>query len=322
MARPRKELICLADTPYYHITTRCVRHSFLCGFDKATKRNYEHRRQWIVERIRLLSSVFAIELCAYAVMSNHYHLVVKIVPAQVDALTNHEVVRRWLTVFKGHQVVRDYARGATLSALELELVSQQIDHMRRSLADISCFMKYLNQPIAARANREDGCKGRFFEQRYTSDPLPTEEALLACMAYVDLNPVRAGISDTPESSAYTSVQERITPALELDVAVDNQVGQGFMQSFEINLKPLLHFNEAKPGDEQTGIPFTLHDYLELVDWTGRVIRVDKRGSTPLQLPPILQRLRINRNRWLSNATKFEQIRRQRFAVKKPIPQVA
>lgn len=322
MARPRKELICLASTPYYHITTRCVRHSFLCGFDKITDRDYEHRRQWIVERIRLLSSVFAIDICAYAVMSNHYHLVVKIAPEQIDDLTNHEIVQRWLTVFKGHQVVRDYACGAILSALELELVSQQINHFRRSLADISCFMKYLNQPISARANREDGCKGRFFEQRYTSDPLPTEEALLACMAYVDLNPVRAGISDTPESSDYTSAQERITPAFELAAAIANQVGQGFMQSFDIALKPLLHFSEPTVDDAQTGIPFALHDYFELIDWTGRVIRADKRGHIPLHLPPILQRLSIDRKRWVSSATSFETIRRQRFAVEKSIQKIA
>ena len=85
MTRPRKELVSIDETPYYHITARCVRRSYLCGVDPYTQISYEHRRQWIVERIRLLSSVFAIGIAAYAVMSNHYHWVVKLSPEQVTS---------------------------------------------------------------------------------------------------------------------------------------------------------------------------------------------------------------------------------------------
>ncbi len=322
MTKARKDLISLADTPYYHITTRCVRRSFLCGFDRETKTDYEHRRQWIVERIRLLASVFAIDICAYAVMSNHYHLVVKISPEQIEALDDQTVVQRWLTVFKGHPLVRDYANGAALPSLHREFVAQQIEHFRRSLADISCFMKYLNQPISRRANKEDRCKGRFFEQRYTSDPLLTEEALLSCMAYVDLNPIRAKMAETPESSDYTSIQERIKPQFDLAKAIGNLTGQGFFQSFNVELKPLLSFNETTRNQGQTGIPFALIDYLELVDWTGRIIRADKRGAISSRLPPILKRLKINKKKWLSGATEFERVRRHRFSAKKAAPLAA
>ncbi|WP_348650711.1 hypothetical protein [Thalassomonas sp. RHCl1] len=76
MTQARCSQISLSDTCYYHLVSRCIRRAFLCGDDEYTNKNYEHRRQWMVDRIRFLTSVFAIEVAAYAVMSNHYHLVV------------------------------------------------------------------------------------------------------------------------------------------------------------------------------------------------------------------------------------------------------
>ena len=66
MTRPRNELVSIDNTPYYHITSRCVRRTYLCGVDSQTNISYEHRRQWIVEHTRLLSSVFAIDIAREA----------------------------------------------------------------------------------------------------------------------------------------------------------------------------------------------------------------------------------------------------------------
>ncbi len=99
MTRPRKELVSVETTPYYHIVSRCVRRTFLCGVDSATNTSYEHRRQWIEDRIRLLSSIFAVDICAYAVLSNHYHLVVKLDPPQAEHWSETEVLQRWQCLY-------------------------------------------------------------------------------------------------------------------------------------------------------------------------------------------------------------------------------
>ena len=78
MTISRSRQIDLSVTPYYHCVNRCVRRAFLCGEDRATGKNYEHRREWIASKIKDLSDVFAIDVAAYAVMHNHYHIVLRV----------------------------------------------------------------------------------------------------------------------------------------------------------------------------------------------------------------------------------------------------
>ena len=306
MTRPRNEQISVQDTPYYHIVSRCVRRTYLCGLDPISGKDYEHRRQWIENRIRLLSSLFAVDICAYAVMSNHIHLVVKLCPEQVDDLSDEQVIHRWTCLYKGPLLVQKWVNGETLPPLERDAVGDCIAIFRDRLASLSWFMKCLNEPIARQANKEDGCTGHFWEGRYRSQALLSEEALLSCMAYVDLNPMRAGMAKTPEASEYTSIKERIRPAFNLADAIKEQVELRALLSFDLPLKTLAVFEGAVKNDEQDGIMFSLADYLKLVDCTGRVIRDDMRGVIPQQLPPILQRLDLDHNTWLENATQFEK----------------
>lgn len=310
MTRPRKALISLSDTPYYHIISRCVRRAFLCGIDPYSGRNHEHRRQWVVDRIRLLSSLFAIEVCAYAVMSNHYHLVLKLHPDQLKELNDDQIMDRWCALFKGPLLVQRYRDGKPLSVPELATVKDIVSIWRIKLSSISWFMRCLNQPIARQANLEDECTGKFWECRFKSQALKTEEALLSCMAYVDLNPVRAGSASSPELSDHTSIQERIEPVFSLEEAVKRQVQSGDLLDFKIPLKPLLSFDST--NQSKTGIPYPYRDYLELVDWTGRIIRDDKPGFIVQSLPPILARLQISSDQWHINTTNFESIHVSRF----------
>jgi REP element-mobilizing transposase RayT len=312
MTRPRKELISLADTPYYHITSRCVRRTFLCGVDHYSGQSYEHRRQWVVDRIRLLSSLFAIDICAYAIMSNHYHLVLKACPEQLDDLADDDIIERWCALFKGPLLIQNYRNGEHLKPCERAAIANIVAVWRAKLASISWFMRCLNQPIARQANVEDGCSGKFWESRFTSQALKSEEALLSCMAYVDLNPVQAGMAETPEKSEYTSIQERLQPRFDLLKAIADQTKCGDLLDFTAPLKPLLPFENRLTGVIQSGILFGFREYLALLDWTGRVIRDDKRGYIDNTLPPILDRLEINADQWRMNTTQFEVLHPKRF----------
>ncbi|MCX2783657.1 hypothetical protein OQJ46_11740 [Microbulbifer thermotolerans] len=159
---------------------------------------------------------------------------------------------------------------------------------RTRLIDISWFMRMLNESIARQANREDGCTGPFWEGRFKSQTLLDERALTACMAYVDMNPIRDKIADTPETSDHTSIQRRISAAR------DGKQPQ--------RLFPFV----GNPRESMSvGLPFQLQDYLELVDWSGRCLREDKRGAIDEQLPPILERLQINPRYWLYLNRNFE-----------------
>jgi REP element-mobilizing transposase RayT len=316
MTLPRKQLIAVEDTPYYHIVSRCVRRSFLCGTDKQTGQNYEHRRQWIEDRIRILSSIFAIDICSYAVMSNHLHIVVKLVPVQSDEWDETDVLKHWTSLFKGPFLVQKFMSGAQLDKAERAVLSTLIEQYRERLSNLGWFMKCLNEPIARQANKEDNCTGHFWEARYKSQALLTEEALLSCMAYVDLNPIRAKMSNTPEQSDHTSIKERIVPCFNLQQAIQQQLQQQILQQFDLPLKPLLNFEGNTTKETQTGILFSLTEYLQLVDDTGRMIRPDKCGAIPEQTAPILERLAISHPDWLENATQFEKNYRRKFAKKR------
>jgi hypothetical protein len=155
-------------------------------------------------------------------------------------------------------------------------------------------MRCLNEPIARQANQEDGCTGRFWEGRYKSQALLDEKALAACMAYVELNPVRAGIAETPEDSECCSITERIDQLAECQ---ETDKGD--------TLSHLLPFIGHSQQHSTKGIPLNRHDYIELVDWTGRVIRKDKSGYIDHSLPPILERLEIDPKHWLYMVQNFE-----------------
>ncbi|KGJ91172.1 transposase [Colwellia psychrerythraea] len=298
MATPRKQQISLIDTPYYHCISRCVRRAFLCGEDKTTGQSFEHRRAWVEDKLLALSQIFAIDICAYAVMSNHTHMVLFVDEQQALSWSMDEVLSRWHTLFKGTLLTQQYLRGDTLIEPLQKMVVDTAEIYRQRLMDISWFMRLLNESIARQANQEDNCTGRFWEGRFKSQALLDEAALAACMAYVDLNPVRASIAKTPESSSYTSIKQRIGAVCKLNGEMKEQKQQ--------QPPSLLPFIGNPKSNMPKGLPFELTDYIQLVELTGRCIREDKSGYIDDNQAELLIRLNINPENWLILATQFRK----------------
>ena len=294
MTRAREQQICCEDTPYYHCISRVVRKAYLCGFDRSTQQDYEHRRQWVIDRLAEIDAVFCIDICAYAIMSNHYHLVLYVNQADVSALTDLEVIERWRQLYNGPDVIQRYLKGETLSKEHdgwIAEIAEIAKEWRERLADISWYMRCLNEFIARKANFEDKCKGRFWEGRFKSQALLDEQALLTCMAYVELNPIRAKMAETPETSGYTSIKQRIDEETKVNAKAKRLVNKD--KKPRITLKTFL----AKGDYLKDQLPYGYNEYLYLVDWSGRVIREDKHGAINDQLPTILLRLGIDEEYW-------------------------
>ena len=290
MTQKRESLISLSDTPYYHCVSRCVRRSFLCGIDKYSGQSYEHRREWVESRLLYLASVFAIDICAFAVMSNHVHVVLFVDVETAKAWSDKEVVEHWHTLYKGTLLTQKFIRDEPLTEGERITLNETIEVYRKRLYDISWFMRNLNEYIAREANKEDQCTGRFWEGRFKSQALLDEAAILSCMAYVDLNPIRAKMAKHLEDSHHTSIQKRVK-------AAKNKHSQP---------KSLLPFVGNHRQHMPKGIAFSLKDYCELVDTTGRCIREDKAGHIDADQSLILNQLGLSDEQWLTLTTEFEQ----------------
>jgi REP element-mobilizing transposase RayT len=210
MARlARAEVFAADEVAIVHVMNRTVRRCFLLGDDPVSGKNYDHRKQWIDDQLVHQARYFGIDLLCQAIMSNHFHLVLRSRPDVVAEWDDSEVARRWLMLCP---LRRDDNR-QPLEPTEEELNSirkdkDKLQQVRARLSDISWWMRLLSQNIAQRANRDDEEVGKFWQARYRAVRLLDETAILACAAYVDLNPIRAAMAETVETSDYTSAQKR------------------------------------------------------------------------------------------------------------------
>ncbi len=146
--------------------SRCVRRAFLCGWDRYSGRDHEHRRGWVRDRLEELSKLFGVEVFSYAVMSNHLHVVVRIRPDWVSQWSDREVAERWSRLFRGKAAIQEGKAYDEKKLTRLLQDPEKLLQCRERLSDLSWFMRCTNEWLARRANKEDECTGRFWEGRF------------------------------------------------------------------------------------------------------------------------------------------------------------
>jgi REP element-mobilizing transposase RayT len=327
MALPRSRYVQEGQEGVYHCFSRCVRRAFLCGFDAVTGQDFSHRKAWLVDRLRYLAAIFAIEVCAYAVMDDHYHSILRTRPDIVASWSDREVATRWLTLFPRRRGMGPAGPPTEEEIQALADCHERIAKLRQRLCSLSWFMGRLNEYIARAANKEDGVKGRFWEARFKCQALLDLVAIVSGMAYVDLNVVRSGVAKTPEESDFTSIQERIrawqrermaasSKADQLNPSCDNKcraMPEDAAESADSNAdRPSVSAQPRESwlcpiesGSGRRGIlQMTTAQYFDLVDRSGRMVRSDKRGVIDADLAPILVRIGAKPDAWIETVSRF------------------
>jgi REP element-mobilizing transposase RayT len=318
----RGEVLDPAEVQVVHCIQRCVRQAFLCGHDDVTGRDYEHRRQWIRQRLEFLASVFGVDCLTYTVMHNHMHLVLRSRPDVVATWADEDVARRWLRLFPKRRE-QDGSPSEPTKA-ELAMITGNADVLaerRRRLSDLSWWMRCTAENIARRSNAEDEVTGHFWEGRFKAQVLLDEASVLACAAYVDLNPIRAAMAQTPETSDFTGAKDRIEDLAQRTnrkrqsthdwERSGRRSRSGWLSPIEIDERDDL----AGPDADRSGrrasrkgfLGISMATYLALLDWTGRQLRSDKVSRIPEHLAPILTRIGVDTRGWCDVVSQFGRV---------------
>jgi REP element-mobilizing transposase RayT len=307
MTLARAQLVDPSVTRWYHCITRCVRRAHLLG------EGLVDRKQWLEDRLRELSGVFSIAVAGFSVMDNHLHVLLRLDPDVAAGWSDEEVIRRWGRLFPP----RDRSRKplpVTKDWVEQKLADARwVAQARERLASLSWFMKCLKEPLSRLANREDEARGAFFEERFKSVAILDEEALLATAAYIDLNPVAAGLAELPETSEHTSIKARVE-----HVQAAGQIEEVVAATgVDRPARPLASDPEAglwlcpvedrrARGAAREGMleGLTLGHYLQLVDYTGRMFRAGK-AIISAEVASIFERLNTSAAAWQARLKKLQ-----------------
>ena len=322
-----------------HTIQRCVRRAFLCGIDPVTGKNYDYRRTWIRDRLEFLASVFAIDCLTYTVMSNHIHLVLRTRPDIVRSWSDEQVARRWLRLFPPRK--KKDGQPAEPNQVELNQIlldPARVAKLRTRLSDISWWMRCSAEHIARRANRQDRVTGHFWQGRFKAQLLLDEASILACSMYVDLNPIRAAMAETPEESRFTGAHDRIRDIRNSSTKQRfsrhkhkrkasqaskflrrskrwersrRRQNSGWLSPIEIDERCDPVATDCSDCGRRASLKgflsISMTRYLELLDWTGRQLKSGKRGAIPNELAPILKRLGIDSGGWCDLIQKFGRL---------------
>ena len=306
MTVARAHLVDPSVTRWYHCVTRCVRRAFLLGEEGCD------RKGWIERRLEELAEIFAVAVAGFAILDNHLHLLVRLDPDVAKGWSDEEVVRRWGRLFPP----RDKTRQAV--AVSDEWVQERLKDVawvataRQRLQSLSWFMKCLKEPLSRLANRQEQTRGAFFEGRFKSVAILDDESLLATCAYIDLNPVAAGIAKSPEASPHTSIKQRVEhvqeqgrtedlKAAEAGSVAGSTAAAGLEEG--LWLCPVEDRRRLDSAREGMIEGFSLGNYLLLVEYTGRLFR-DGKAAISAELAGIFERLGSDAESWQARLQKL------------------
>jgi len=310
MTSARSKLVDTAVTRWYHTISRCVRRASLLGESDHTAND---RKMWIEQRLLDLADVFAVSVGGFAIMDNHLHVLVRLDPQVAKDWSANDVIRRWWTLHPPRGTDRK------LLTITQKLVDERaqdedwVETTRQRLQSLGWFMKCLKEPLARMVNKAEECTGAFFDGRYKSIAILDDEALLSVCAYIDLNPLAAGLAATPEESQHTSVKQRIDHVRQqcrlddlLDARLGSVAGSRSAEGLEEELWLVPIEDRRGLGSQREGMldGFTLGNYLMLVEYTGRLYR-DGRASISEGLVDIFDRIGGTADVW---QTRLETLR--------------
>ena len=330
MTNAREDFMQADKCGTFHVYARCIRRCFLLGNDEESGKDYSARKEWIPLRLAVLRKTFLIDIYAYAVMSNHYHLILNNRPDLVKNLSSDEIGTRWLLLHPTASMKSEKREKPTATEIAALINDYTLEEIQSRLSDISWFMRELNQHIAVKANRDEGLTGAFFDGRFKSQYLADDFAILTCMIYVDLNCVRAKVAASIEDSIFTSGYDRMTShtaqlnlnSLE-ETKYKDEDSLTYHQKKEIKIQKKiikksswlapLAINKTK-SEPENGAPkkinllpattptpflsFTVEKYLKLLDLTGRTYHKNKPGVISDKFAPILDSMGFQQKHWM------------------------
>jgi REP element-mobilizing transposase RayT len=300
-------------TRWYHCVSKCVRSACLMSDQVG-----DSRKQWIEDRLELLACNFAVAVGGFAVMDNHLHVLCRLDPDCARLWSAEEVIGRWINIYPPVELDVDDPKVVEMWIDHEAKDEKLVESYRDRLSNLGWFMKALKEPLSRMCNRADGVKGTFWEARYKSIAILDEEALLATCAYIDLNPVAAGIAAEPETSRHTSLKQRVEHARDCgklealraarygSVASSKAAGDFESKHWLIPLEDRRQQSAAKQNKNvREGMVggFSLGSYLLLVDYTSRLFRNGKARIND-GIKDVLQRLGTRIEFWNDRIKKM------------------
>jgi len=332
----RVEVSAADEVAIVHVMSSTVRWCFLRGDDPVTGRNYDHRKVWIDEQIVHQAKHLGIDLLCQAIMSNHLHLVLRSRPDAFRDWNSEGVAHRWLMLCPERR--DEERRPPQPTEFEINRIvnnEEKLASLRSRLSDISWWMRLLCQNVAQRANREDNEVGKFWQARYRAVRLLDEISIVSCAVYVDLNPIRAAISETIAESDLTSAQKRLlnlqsqTKIQQASAESDSKVvtttaavGNDPVVALDLHSSQHLAPVELNEHAGQTGadanregvrcsnkgfLSMSTGQYLSLLEWTARQQRVAKRGRKPKWIRRLFNRRGISASVWNELVRNFGRL---------------